>query len=60
MPLPEGWDAIPGARGCSVRALAFKDHGTEIAELGADVFGLSTQDTDYQREIVERLPFSRS
>ena len=52
---PEGWDAIPGARGCTVEALAFKDHRTEIADLGADVFGLSTQVTDYQREMVERL-----
>jgi len=55
VPLPPDWDAIPGARGCTVEALAFKDHRTEIAELGADVFGLSTQDTAYQQEMADRL-----
>ena len=60
VPLPVGWDAIPGARGCTVEALAFKDHRLEMAELGADVYGLSTQDTAYQQEMAERLhlPFA--
>lgn len=60
VPLPSDWDAIPGARGCTVEALSFKDHRTEMAELGADVFGLSTQDTAYQQEMVDRLhlPFA--
>ncbi len=60
VPLPPDWDAIPGARGCTVEALAFKDHRTEIAELGADVYGLSTQDTAYQQEMANRLhlPFA--
>jgi peroxiredoxin len=58
--LPEGWDNIPGARGCTVEALSFKDHQQELAELGAAVFGLSTQTTEYQREMAERLhlPFA--
>lgn len=55
VPLPAGWDAIPGARGCTVESLSFKDHRAEIGELGADVYGLSTQETDYQREMAERL-----
>jgi len=54
-PLPEGWDAIPGARGCTPQSCAFRDHHAELRELGADVYGLSTQDTKYQQEAVERL-----
>ena len=54
-PLPEGWDMIPGARGCTPQSCSFRDHHAELAVLGADVFGLSTQTTDYQREMSERL-----
>ena len=60
VPLPADWDSIPGSRGCTVECLAFKDHRAEIEELGADVYGLSTQDTAYQKELADRLhlPFS--
>ena len=54
-PLPSGWDTIPGARGCTPEACAFRDHHAELARLGAGVFGLSTQSTDYQREMARRL-----
>jgi peroxiredoxin len=54
-PLPEGWDLIPGARGCTPQTCGFRDRFSEIAALGAEVFGLSTQSTEYQREMVERL-----
>lgn len=59
-PPPEGWDLIPGARGCTPQSCAFRDHYAELRALGARVFGLSTQRTDYQREAVERLrlPFA--
>jgi peroxiredoxin len=60
-PLIEGWDAIPGARGCTPQSCAFRDHFAELKQLGvAQLFGLSTQDTAYQREAVERLhlPFA--
>jgi len=53
---PPDWDLIPGARGCTPQACAFRDHFTELKALGVDhVFGLSTQDTPYQREAAERL-----
>jgi peroxiredoxin len=55
VPLPDGWDAIPGARGCTPQSCAFRDHHGELAALGAGVFGMSTQDSDYQREAHARL-----
>ena len=60
-PLPEGWDAIPGARGCTPEACAFRDHAADLVKFGADhLFGLSTQDTAYQAEAAVRLrlPFA--
>jgi peroxiredoxin len=60
-PLPNGWDAIPGARGCTPQSCSFRDHSAELERLGvAHLFGLSTQDTAYQREAAERLhlPFA--
>jgi peroxiredoxin len=54
--LPPGWDDIPGARGCTPQSCGFRDHFAELKDLGVNhVFGLSTQDTDYQREAAERL-----
>jgi peroxiredoxin len=53
--LPQGWDEIPGARGCTPQSCAFRDHHAELRNLGTRVFGLSTQDTEYQREAAERL-----
>jgi peroxiredoxin len=50
------WDLIPGARGCTPETCAFRDlHSDLLAAGAAAVFGLSTQDTAYQRELVERL-----
>ncbi len=59
--LPTGWDAIPGARGCTPQSCSFRDHFKELHAAGTDhLFGFSTQDTDYQREVAERihLPFA--
>jgi peroxiredoxin len=54
--MPEGWDAIPGARGCTPQSCGFRDHFAELKRLGvAQLFGLSTQDTAYQSEAVTRL-----
>ena len=54
-PLPTGWDEIPGARGCTPQSCSYRDLAAELAALGARVFGLSTQETAYQREAAERL-----
>jgi len=53
--LPEGWDGIPGARGCTPQSCGFRDHHAELRELNAGIFGLSTQTTEYQREARDRL-----
>ena len=59
--LPPGWNEIPGARGCTPQSCSFRDHAGELTRLGVRyLFGLSTQDTAYQREAAERLhlPFA--
>lgn len=59
--LPDGWDAIPGARGCSTEACDFRDHHAELHRAGATrVYGMSSQSVEYQAEVVERLhlPFT--
>lgn len=53
--LPAGWDDIPGARGCTPETCGFRDHHKDLAKLHAEVFGLSTQSTEYQQEMVKRL-----
>jgi peroxiredoxin len=61
VPAPDGWDAIPGARGCTPQSCGFRDHYADLKRLGvAALFGLSTQDSAYQRESAERLhlPFA--
>jgi len=54
-PLPAGWDVIPGARGCTPETCGFRDHYQELSQLKVDVYGLSTQTTEYQREMADRL-----
>lgn len=53
--IPPGWDQIPGARGCTPESCGFRDHIEDFRALGARVFGLSTQTTEYQREMAGRL-----
>jgi len=55
VPVADGWDAIPGARGCTPETCGFRDHHQDLQKLGAEVFGLSTQTTEYQKEMVARL-----
>jgi peroxiredoxin len=58
-PVPESWNAIPGARGCTPQSCGFRDHAAELAELGARVAGLSAQGLEEQTEFAERehMPF---
>jgi peroxiredoxin len=53
--IPKGWDAIPGARGCTPESCGFRDHYHKLRTLGVQVYGLSTQTTEYQQEVVTRL-----
>jgi peroxiredoxin len=53
--LPDGWNEIPGARGCTPQSCSFRDHYAELQALNTGVFGLSTQSSDYQQEARERL-----
>lgn len=59
VPLLPGWDAIPGARGCTPQSCGFRDHAAELAALGARVAGVSAQSLDDQIEFAERnqMPF---
>jgi len=54
-PVPKGWDEIPGARGCTPESCGFRDRYQRLRVLHAQVFGLSTQTTTYQQEMVQRL-----
>ena len=55
VPLPPGWDAIPGARGCTPQSCSFRDHQQQLAQLQAQVFGVSSQSSAYQAEAKQRL-----
>jgi peroxiredoxin len=52
---PPGWNQTPGMRGCTPQSCGFRDHHAELVALGADVFGISTQDPDDQKEFAARL-----
>jgi peroxiredoxin len=55
-PLPDGWNEIPGARGCTPESSGFRDHHAELERAGAPtVFGISSQSTEYQTELAQRL-----
>jgi peroxiredoxin len=59
-PDPTGWDSIPGARGCTPESCGFRNHHDDLAAIGTEVIGLSSQSTEYQAEATQRLrlPFS--
>src|SRR5436309_16100984 len=48
-------DSIPGARGCTPEACAFRDHHDALKAAGAGVFGLSPQSTADQQALLARL-----
>jgi peroxiredoxin len=53
--IPAEWNIIPGARGCTPHSCGFRDLHQEFARLGFQIFGVSTQDTEYQKELVNRV-----
>jgi peroxiredoxin len=59
VPLIEGWNEIPGARGCTPQSCAYRDSLAEFEDLGATVVGLSAQSAAEQVEFAEReqIPF---
>jgi len=54
-PLPNNWDSIPGARGCTPQTCSFRDNYDEIVSLNAIPIGVSTQPVDDLKEMVTRL-----
>lgn len=52
---PPGWDQTPGMRGCTPQSCAFRDHHGALVDLGATVYGVSTQTAEEQREFAARL-----
>lgn len=57
---PPDWDNIPGAHGSTPQTSALRDRYAEFQALGVEVLGLSTQSTEHQRELAQRLgvPFA--
>jgi len=53
--LPQNWDQIPGARGCTPQALSFKEKYADFKKRNIQLFGLSIQTTEYQKEAAKRL-----
>lgn len=49
------WANIPGAKGCTAESCEFRDLADDFRRIGFRIFGLSSQDTEYQREAAERL-----
>jgi len=50
-----GWDEIPGARGCTPQACGYRDRFQEFRALGVEIFGISTQTTEFQKEFAKRM-----
>ena len=56
--LPDGWDSIPGARGCTPQSCSFRDRYQDLQKFNVQVYGVSTQKSSTQLEAVERLHLS--
>lgn len=54
--MPDSWNSIPGARGCTPQARSFRDSFSELKGWGvSQIFGVSTQSPAYQAEVHKRL-----
>ena len=54
-PLPDNWNNIPGAKGCTIQTCLFRDNYDEIISLNAVPIGISTQGVDDNKEMTNRL-----
>jgi len=52
--LPQSWDLIPGARGCTPQSCGFRDSHDDLTKYTM-IYGLSSQTTGYQQEAKSRL-----
>lgn len=53
--MPKEWDLIPGARGCTPQNCAYRDRYREFRGLGFEVYGVSAQGSDDQKEFADRM-----
>jgi peroxiredoxin len=53
-PNPPHWDEIPGAHGSTPQAVAYSEAYGKFRKLGVGLFGISLQDSEWQREFVQR------
>jgi len=54
-PLPENWNNIPEAKGCTLQTCFFRDNYDKIISLNALPIGISTQTVDDNKEMTLRL-----
>ena len=54
-PLPDNWNNIPGAKGCTIQTCSFRDNYDEIISLNAVPIGISSQSVDDNKEMTSRL-----
>ena len=55
MPLPENWNTIPGASGCTLQTCEFRDNYDDLVSLNAVPIGISSQTVKYNKEMTNRL-----
>lgn len=53
--LPENWNQIPGARGCTLENSIFRDKYDKFIQLNSLPIGISTQNVDDIKEMTVRL-----
>ena len=54
-PLPDNWNNIPGAKGCTIQTCSFRNKYDEIISLNAVPIGISSQNVDDNKEMTTRL-----
>ncbi len=55
MPLPENWNSIPGASGCTLETCNFRDNYDDFVGLNAVPIGICSQTVEYNKEMTTRL-----